>query len=194
MVAVVGGVVFVWKKRIFTPYPIHVPIIEKRGDSIRWIFDKGRGMKDKLGIPQLELKNSRETMGYPAHEEFDITPKGKLVLPLYSPAKAQYQPIKVDFPTSSMKIIDKDILFWNILQHKKTDQIYPRKMGFWEKYASFLIVGFTAAILIFITIFVFNNMGEMTNALNGMSAAQERTAQIIADAGRPAVPVAPPIT
>ena len=116
-VTFIVGIIFAWKKKLFVAYPIFIPIVEKRGDMIRWIFDKGRATKDKTtNTPQLELKNSKETMGYPAHEEFGITPKGKLVLPLYSPAKGDYQPIKIDTP-STLRIVDKDILFWNIFNH-----------------------------------------------------------------------------
>jgi len=169
---------------IFASYPIRVIIIEKRGNSFRWFFDRARKAEKRVGdrlIQVYKLLKKRKEIPPPEYKHLHIDKKGREILPLYSPQEGQYLPININNPPN-ISVVDKDVLFWNILETRKTFEIYPKKQSFWEKYMPYIMIAMTAGLLVFITIMTFTKMGEIASSLNGVSANLAKFAEAMGKA------------
>jgi len=180
LLAIVFGIIF-WKKFVEN-YPIEVVIAEQRGNSIRWDFDRARKLKRKDGTEAYQLKKRKEVISPPDYKHLHITRNGKSILPLFCPQSDQYVPMDVDLSGNPIELqaIDKEISFWNILEHRRTREIYPKKESFFVKYMPYIFFAITAGMLVFIVIFLGSKLVEMAGSINSAANAFKSAAEILA--------------
>ena len=126
-------------------YPVSVVIAERRGKGIQWSFDKARRIIRDDGTQAYRLKKNKKNIPPPDYSFLHLGKKGNTILPLFSPQEGQFVAMDVENPIPKLKIEDKEVTFWNILETRRTHEIYPKKMGFMEKYATFIAIGLVLA-------------------------------------------------
>lgn len=178
-----GGYFYFFRK----DYPVDVLIAEKRGKGIRWTFDKAKRIRRKDGSQIYRLRKKKCNIAPPDFQYLNLGAKGKTVLPLYSPQEGQFAPMCIDVPPK-LKVEDKEVTFWDVLETRRTYEIYPKKLGFFEKYAPYIILGFTGALMALITLFIGEKLSAMAGYINSAAVAFKQAAELIAQ-GRPAPPL-----
>lgn len=162
----------------FRRYPVSVVIFEKRGEnSVQLVKDKACRKKNRDGLEVYHLKKKNTDIRPPPYKFIYLGKKGKPILMLYSVEAGNFIPLQFNDPSwLEPAVSDKEVNFWNILQIKKSHEIYPKDRSWLEKYLPLAMVLIVAVTLIFVTMFVMEGMvkisgdvGSITSALDGIS-------------------------
>lgn len=170
---------------IFRKYPVHVQILEKRGNVIQIMKDKACRVIERDGTQYYHLKKKNTKFKPPEYRYFFVDKKGKPILFLYSPQQGQFFPLNLDNPPDLI-IEDKDMMFWNLEQTKKTYAIYPYERSWLEKYAPWMMAIFTATIMILIVLFTFPHIASTAGSVASISAELARVTQMLTGWSPPA--------
>lgn len=167
-------------KRKIGKFPVTVIIAEKRENAIQWSFDHAKRLRRDDGTQAYYLKRRGEEIPPPDYTSLHVGSNGKTILPLYSPQQGQYVPMNIKNPPN-LSVEDKELTFWDVMETRRSFEIYPRKGSWFEKYAPFIILAFTGALMVLIVMFTFRNMASISGNIATVSANLKETAQILVE-------------
>lgn len=170
-------------------YPVKVLLAEQRENSIVWDTDeRAKRERTKDGYETYQLMKKKVTIKPPKYENVYIDTKGKAILPLFNTSSRQFFPMTLNSPKFTV-VEDKGTMNWNVLEHRRTRDIYKENINPFLKYAPYIMTGMLGAIIIFLVIFMTQKFEVMSESISGASSALAKAVEIMA--GKQVLPPAP---
>jgi len=161
------------KKKANIPPPEYKYIfVDKKGKPLLFLYSPQQGQYAFMSMKDgkyraLYLKDNPVTHCKKCNEKVELT------------VKDGFLPMEIENPPNLM-IEDKEMTFWNILQTRKTYEIYPRESSFLEKYMPLMVMIIGGATLVFVTIFVMRGLGGIAGSVGSISLQLKEVAEILA--------------
>lgn len=187
---VVGAILAGYRFYIEKRWPILVPLVMQRGKAL--VYDLGERAallgESKSGYRTVKLMKSKDSTPPFAYENLAITAKGKTVMPLFSPTKGQYFAVNLKSP--QMEVVeDTAARNWNILEHRRSREMYKDSVNPFIKYAPYIMFGTIGALFIFTVIYTTERFGMMAGAVSGASQVLADAMKAIANMPQSAAPM-----
>ena len=155
---------------MFQKYPYTVRIYQKKGKSLFVVNDVGRRARMKDGTTALRLKREKTDLPFTDFEYMCIDEKGNHMMDYYSTAEGEFFPMEIRENDKILEKypIDKDALFWFILDYDRKQKKYAKQQATWEKLLPLMYIGIMAAGIGFATIITYDGLVKITSQAGGM--------------------------
>jgi len=167
-------------EKIFRKFPIRVVVAARRGGTPMIFEDRASRITEKDDIEYHLLKKENAKIRPIPFSAMYPGAKGRTYAFLLSPEKGSYFPMTIDNP-GELKVSSKEMDTWFLLQTQIANMRFPKEKSFLEKYASFIILGFTATIMLIIVLFSMNALASVAGTAAGISSQLTEIAQMISN-------------
>lgn len=166
----------IWLLENLKSYPIDVVIFEKRGNSTVTIRDKARYIRGDTNKASKFLLKKKKTETKPISLEYlSQGTMGKNYLFLHSPERNVFNPIKFSPTGKNFEVLDEDLRFWNILQHREAAVKYKEK-SMWTELLPIMTVFITALA---VGLILYMAIGQLSEVNDGLMAVANRLGEIV---------------
>jgi hypothetical protein len=118
----------------------------------------------------------------PKYESLSIDKRGKPVFPVFTSSSGTFMPMQLHSPRMTV-VEDRGFLNWNILEHRRTREIYKHDPGFFAKYGTFIMSATLAGLIAFMVFFMVTKFEIMTETIASASSVLANAAERIAGGG-----------